>query len=135
MEKQPPPGWDKQRRTACKRSDVRAFFQPADIIEYTDTRVVIHANLPDRGFLVLTDTFYPGWRATVDAKEVEIYQANYHFRAIPLEKGTHEVIFTFEPRYLRLGAWTSSLTLCTVLVYIGFDLARRWLAAKGIEEQ
>lgn len=75
----------------------------AQITSYSPHRVVIEADLEADGFLVLSDTYYPGWRAFVDGQEREIYQADYLFRAIFLEQGRHVVEFRYSPPFVRIG--------------------------------
>jgi uncharacterized membrane protein YfhO len=70
----------------------------------------------------LTDTFYPGWRVTVDGKAGELLRANYAFRAVPLKGGRHEVTFSYRPRSFRYGAVVSLLSLLIlipILIYTG----------------
>jgi len=71
--------------------------------------------VPAPGYLVLTDTFYPGWRAYVDGVETPIYQANYLFRAVPLNAGDHEVRFVYRPKSFAVGAALSLTFLLTVV--------------------
>lgn len=78
---------------------------------YNEQSVMAHVEASAPAILVLTDTWYPGWRARVDGKEVPIYRANYTFRAIVMPEGTHEVIFSYEPRSLRVGLLISIASL------------------------
>ena len=39
---------------------------------------------PTEGYLVVSDTWYPGWQATVDGEAATIERANVHFRAVYL---------------------------------------------------
>lgn len=73
------------------------------ITKYEDTKVEISAQIKSPGFLVLTDTWYPGWKATVDGKSTKIYLADYNFRALYLTSGKHKIIFSYTPTYLRAG--------------------------------
>jgi uncharacterized membrane protein YfhO len=57
--------------------------------------------------LVLADSFYPGWRATVDGVAAPILRANLTFRAVALEPGVHEVVFTYYPAGWRWGVGVS----------------------------
>ena len=70
-------------------SEASRPITPARIASYQPTRVVVEADSPEPGFLVLTDTFYPGWRATVDGEPREILRANYLFRGVALDGGRH----------------------------------------------
>jgi len=79
--------------------------------------------LASEGYLILTDTYYPGWRACVDGEELSIIRANLLFRAISLSAGQHRVEFSYEPASLRIGVAVSSATLLAIVV--GLWLARR----------
>jgi hypothetical protein len=86
-------------------------LEPAVIRSLEPERVEIDATPSADGLLVLSDTFYPGWRATVDGSEVEIFRANGLFRAVRIPAGPHRVVFEYAPRSLRRGAWLSGLSL------------------------
>ena len=60
--------------------------------------VTIQASSPQDGWLILSDTFYPGWRATIDGAPTEIRVANEAFRAVEFPAGEHAVEFRYEPR-------------------------------------
>lgn len=65
------------------------------IEEYKENSVAIGARLPRRGILVLTDSYYPGWAATVDGQPTHIYLANYNFRAIVIPEGEHKIVLSY----------------------------------------
>jgi hypothetical protein len=69
----------------------------ADIIRYDPERIDLQASLETPGYLILTDAFYPGWRAEVDGRPVPILRADVYFRAIALDSGEHTVAFQFAP--------------------------------------
>jgi len=69
-----------------------------------------------RGFLVFADTFYPGWRVSVDKKSAPVLQANYAFSAVFLPPGTHEVRRTYRPRSLAIGSLSSFCCVCVLLL-------------------
>jgi len=71
--------------------------------EYSPNTVKIEVGLDRNGYLVLSDTYYPGWRAYVDGEEKEILRANYIFRAVPLESGQHTVLFKYNPPSFKVG--------------------------------
>jgi hypothetical protein len=81
-------------------------------------RVTIRAALGDPGYLVLADTWYPGWRAQVDGEPVELLRANYTFRAVQLDAGEHTVEMIYRPVSVAIGA-VSSL-VATVLLAAGW---------------
>ncbi|MDP2659138.1 MAG: YfhO family protein, partial [Dehalococcoidia bacterium] len=53
----------------------------ASITDYQDQRVKVETDSGEPAFLFLGDSYYPGWRAYVDAQEAHIYVADYLFRA------------------------------------------------------
>ena len=67
--------------------------------------------------LYVSDTFYPGWKAYVDGKEVAIVRANYMFRAVPLPPGGHTVRFVYDPFSFKLGVAVSLVTLLGLVVF------------------
>jgi hypothetical protein len=82
-------------------------------------RVEIDATLATSGLLVLTDTWYPGWSATVDGAATPILRADYGFRAVYLTAGMHRVVFRYAPGSLRLGlaiSFVAALVLIALLV-------------------
>jgi hypothetical protein len=72
-------------------------------------RLTLEVEAPARGFLVLADQDYPGWRATVNGTEVPIQVANHMFRLIEVPAGTSLVEFRYRPRSLAVGAVVSLL--------------------------
>ncbi|MBI2911752.1 MAG: YfhO family protein, partial [Chloroflexi bacterium] len=87
---------------------------------YEPAHVSIAAKTSMAGFLVLTDAYYPGWRALVNGEERRILLANYLYRAVPLEAGDHRVEFVYEPVSLRWGLAVTALALLVVgLVVVG----------------
>jgi len=73
------------------------------------------------GLLVLSDTYYPGWKALVDGRPEKIYQANYAFRAIPLRAGIHQVKFIYDPVSFKWGAGATLLgiLICLAMGWVG----------------
>jgi uncharacterized membrane protein YfhO len=91
-------------------------FQPNEVVIETEARAP--------GFLVLTDSFYPGWKAFVDEGEQPIHRANYLFRAVRVPAGRHTVHFRYEPTSFRAGA-AISLTALAGLLLIAWAQRRR----------
>jgi hypothetical protein len=74
------------------------------------------------GYLVLADTYYPGWRVFVNGKKSEIMKANYIMRAVTVPPGINEVVFRFDPFSFKVGMWTSIITffLCAIIITMHF---------------
>jgi len=97
----------------------------AEIISSEPSEVVVRCRLAGAGILVLSDTFYPGWEATVDGSPGRILRANYAFRAVPLERGEHTVRFNYQPASFRAGAAVSVISLCAVAIALRVSCRRR----------
>ena len=100
----------------------------AQILEYTSNRVKVKVKTDVAGFLVLTDTYYPGWQADIDGQPAQVYPANYALRAVPVPAGEHIVTFEYRPWTLKLGAALTGA--CFLLVPVGLLV----LARKPSEE-
>ena len=81
------------------------------ISNYENSRAVCEVEARVPGYLVLLDSYYPGWRAYVDGVEVRILRANYAFRAVQVGAGNHRVEFIYRPRSFYLGLWISGVAL------------------------
>jgi hypothetical protein len=75
----------------------------ARIVEELPERVVIEADLESPGYLVLADTFDPGWSATDNGRPVPIRPAYVAFRAVYLTAGPHRVVLVYRPAGFLLG--------------------------------
>jgi hypothetical protein len=72
-------------------------------------QVIVEVDMAQPGYLVLADTYYPGWTATANGEAVEILSANHAFRAVQLERGHHRIVYQYAPRSFRLGAWITAI--------------------------
>ncbi|MBT3376601.1 MAG: hypothetical protein HN742_01675 [Lentisphaerae bacterium] len=72
-------------------------------IDYSVNGVVIRAHAERACLLVLNDTWFPGWQATVNGVPEPVIRANLLFRAIALPPGDCDVVFRYSPRPWRVG--------------------------------
>jgi hypothetical protein len=63
------------------------------------------------GVLLLRDTYYPGWRAEADGREVALFPGEGIFRVVRVPQGTRELRLVFAPGDLRLGLFGSLVGL------------------------
>jgi len=104
-----------------------AEARPATITRYAPEGVTVQADGP--GYLLLTDAYYPGWTATVDGQPAPIWRADVMFRAVALEAGAHEVVFTYAPRSVQVGLWVSGAALALLALALAYALRARLQAA------
>lgn len=72
-------------------------------IPITPNRLEVHMTATEPGWLVLSDIWYPGWRAWVDGERVPILRANYLFRAVAVPAGEHRIEFAYQPLSFALS--------------------------------
>jgi len=95
------------------------------IIADLPREVVLHVETSRPGFLVLRDTYYPGWKAYVDGVERQVHRADYAFRAVRIEEGSHTVRFVYRPASFALGAGVSLAALFAVAFCLVAETSRR----------
>jgi hypothetical protein len=83
-------------------------FTPTDsafahIVGYGPNEIVLEVHAPRGGILVLGEVYYPGWRAFVDEREVEVMRANYLFRAVELPANAQRVRLLYDPPWFKVG--------------------------------
>jgi hypothetical protein len=93
-----------------------------EIVSETNNRLQLFARSRGDRLLVLSDTYYPGWKAVVDGNTKKIYRADYAFRAIPLGAGTHQIEFVYDPASFKLGI---GVTILGIFACIGMGWVSR----------
>jgi hypothetical protein len=108
-------------------SEASAEGAPAKVVvkPQGESGIDIVADVPAAGFIFLNDILMPGWRASVDGEDTEIYRADYLFMAIPIPAGKHSIELRYRPAGFRAGVWISSLSVAVMALLLAFDLAHR----------
>jgi hypothetical protein len=86
----------------------------ATITSYAADAVTIHTSADADAWLVLSDTYYPGWFASVDGQSTPLLRGDVLFRAVPVPAGEHSVEFHFEPVSVKLGLLISLAAMLLV---------------------
>jgi Bacterial membrane protein YfhO len=97
----------------------------ARIVLYSPDEITLSVEGLVESVLVLSEAFYPGWKAYVDGRPEEIARVNAIFRGIKMPAGKHHVLFRYEPHSVYLGAWSSGITLAAVGGAAGFSRRRK----------
>jgi hypothetical protein len=97
------------------------------IVRDANNSVDLDVEAAGRSLLVLSDTYFPGWRATVDGQPVKVHRANVAFRAISVPAGRHRVQFAYRPDSVRIGGAVSAASL---VVVIGLSITPVWRRRK-----
>ncbi len=105
----------------------------AEITAYGPELVTVHTQSARPALLVLSDSYYPGWSATVDGAPAPILATTALFRGVVVPAGSHEVIFEFTPSGWAAGLWLAALGgLFLVLAFGGALWLRRRRPAGGV---
>lgn len=92
----------------------------AKILEYRPDKVSIQAESSGKALLILTDNFYPGWKATVNGDAAKIYRADYTFRGVVIPKGKSIVTFTYLPMSFLVGIYLFFIGVLGIVTSIIF---------------
>ena len=126
------PGFDPKRSVLLTRTEYHKIGEGAagekpsqgargaevKILKYSPNEVEIETIGNDKGFLVLADNYYPGWKVRVNDEEKNILRAYYNLRAVYLPPGNSKVTFTFDPLSFKIGAVVSCCTFLGILTFI-----------------
>jgi hypothetical protein len=93
-----------------------------DLVRSSSLRVEFDVYTTDPGWLLVGDTYYPGWKATVNGRKVMISQANLALRAIEIPQGRHTVVFSYEPDSFRFGMFVSLASVLILFCLFGYKL-------------
>lgn len=80
----------------------------------------VQASAP--GLLVISEVWYPGWRAWVDGEPAPVIRADFVLRAVPIaESGRHTVRLVYAPTWFYAGAAISAATVLAhgILLAVG----------------
>lgn len=99
----------------------------AEIVEYTGNRLALDVDASGPALVVLTDTFYPGWRARVDGTPAPIHRVNGVVRGVFVTAGRHRIEMRFFPpsQALGLAAGALAAVACGLMWLTGAERARR----------
>lgn len=76
------------------------------VTEYTPNHISLDISRSAPGFLVLSEIWYlPGWTATLNGEEIDIFRTNYVLRGFEIPAGDHTLEMTLEPAWYTTGRW------------------------------
>jgi hypothetical protein len=93
--------------------------------ERENDRYTLRVRSDRPALLVISENFYPAWKATVDGQSVPLLRANFTFRAVPVTAGEHVVTLHYQSESLRASAFASGAILTLLLMVAATALRRR----------
>jgi hypothetical protein len=55
------------------------------------------------GLVIVSDSYYPGWRAQVDGKSATLWKVNTVIRGVVVPAGKHQIVMNYRPLSVYLG--------------------------------
>jgi len=98
--------------------------EAASVDERDATHVDVDARLDAPGYVMLNDTFYPGWVASIDGTPAPIVNADYLFRAVAVPAGAHRIAFAYRSDAVARGVALSACGLVACLALYAYGLVR-----------
>lgn len=90
----------------------------AEIVGRTANTLEVRAQADGPAFLLITETYYPGWQAWVDGEPRPVVRANLAQRAVYLGPGEHRVRLVFDPPSFKLGLGISLVALLAFVMLV-----------------
>jgi hypothetical protein len=87
-----------------------------ELVEHRADRLAIRADMACAGMVVVSDTFYPGWRAQVDGQPAAIFEVNGAMRGVWTPRGAHVVTMRYRPASVYAGAAMTLLGIAGALL-------------------
>lgn len=95
-----------------------------EYLEYKNQYSKIRVETDKAGMLFISESYYPGWNAYLDGRKVQLYQADYAFRAVKVPSGRHTVEFRYMPDSFRYGRVLSSISLLVLVALTVFSYTK-----------
>jgi hypothetical protein len=89
----------------------------AEVTRHEPNRIEVKTDSVSPAILVLSENHYPGWRAYLDGKSVDVIRVDYNLRGVAVPAGSHLVKFVYRPKSVIVGLVISLLTLVSLLVW------------------
>ena len=100
------------------RNNKEAEEESVRINQYSANRISLEVQSKKEGLLVLSDLYYPGWKARVNGKEEKIVKVFGLFRAVPINEGNNKVLFYYMPQSAYVGAIVSVSMLIICILFV-----------------
>ncbi len=90
-------------------------WQPLTVQRTGSAGLRIETNQTKAGWVFLSQTWYPGWVASIDGQPAAIYRADYTFMAVEVPPGRHKIVLQYRPFTFYIGELLSILVLVGLL--------------------
>jgi hypothetical protein len=103
-----------------------ATDERAKVTEYRADRIKLETSTEADGLLVMSEVYYPAWKAYVDGRPAPVYAADGLLRSVAVPAGEHEVEFRYESWALWAGVAISLVACAALAGLVVAASGRRW---------
>ena len=96
-----------------------------EIVSYSANAVTVLTEAGVNKLLFLSDAYDDGWKVFIDGKPGKIQRADYAFRAVAVPKGTHRVLFRYEPIQFTSGVLITGIGVILLIGYAVYSCKKR----------
>jgi hypothetical protein len=86
-----------------------------DVLSFSANGYTLSLEAPRAGLVYLSESYFPGWSATINGEPTEILRADYAFRAVEVPAGQVVIEMSYWPRGLTAGLAISALSSFVLL--------------------
>ncbi len=90
--------------------------------------ITVHAGMPCAGMVIIGQTFYRGWTASVDGRPVKLYQADGFLDGVAVPAGEHVIALIWRPWTVFAGAALSAISAVLLILAYKRPAARNPVA-------
>lgn len=127
---------DPAERTAEGTAVGLVNSQAADFIQmtsYAPNELRYHYSAASARTAIFSEVYYPdGWTATVDGAPLDLFRANWIFRAANLPAGDHDIVMRYEPKIYTVSEKASRASSLALFVLLALSLAGIFLSGKEV---
>ncbi|GAB4436808.1 MAG: YfhO family protein [bacterium] len=102
-----------------------------EFVKYTPNHVKINTENDGDALLILSENWYPAWKAYIDGNKTEVMRAYNTLRAVFVPAGKHKVEFKYQSETLFYGEVLFFIGMFLIIVALGYEGRRRGLLRKS----
>lgn len=84
--------------------------------DYSANEMNLEVEADAAGYLVFSEVYYPAWKAEINGKETKVLNANYSFRALPIQKGKNTIRMYYDSDASSTGKMISIITILASII-------------------
>ncbi|MCX7918096.1 MAG: YfhO family protein [bacterium] len=102
------------------QTDARDSTATVKVVHHSANRIILQVISSAPGSVILSEIYYPGWKAKLDGQPVQIGVYKSLLRSLPIPEGEHQIEFVFSPFTFWLGAIVSGISIFGLGLLLGY---------------